>query len=159
MLEKYPPQTWNCQEWSNFISLQSKQCRWAFFHIIVCLLGFWHHENMFIASCVWQGTLLMWSVKINCAIQLVWEIGQESFQKVTYKMAQGGMMEDCSHTFPSGFPVLCGEACFSCVLPSPSTCRKKKLVKTKQNAVSYLKSSFLWILLPCTRVYSTSAGL
>lgn len=55
----------------------------------------------------------------------------QSFQKVTYKMAQGGMMQDCSRTFPSGFPVLCGEACFSCVLPSPSTCRKKKIGQNK----------------------------
>lgn len=72
-----------------------------------------------------QGTLLKWSVKINCAIQHVWEIGHKFFQKVTYKMAQRGRMQDCSHTFPSSFPVLCGEACFSCVLPSPTTCGKK----------------------------------
>lgn len=36
-----------------------------------------------------------------------------------------GQIQDCSHTFPSGFQVLCGEACFSCVLPFPSTRRKE----------------------------------
>lgn len=46
-------------------------------------------------------------------------------------MAQGEMMQDCSHTFPSGFPVLCGEACFSCALPSPSTCRKTIIGQNK----------------------------